>query len=235
MRIFKLNWLPFDEFMQKIFNSTYHFQWHLYWLWSAQVSSVRAKLCSAFAQSGRRWWSRTWRECRGRPGLPSCRITLDNPECNCSFQKILGWGPSLSPLDFCNICNFSYILYDKWFWCSNFVLFMKQIFVTLTKIKKLNDNFVNKSCIFMRIPYCSATFSFALLPFQVYIFFWHCHVGWRIINMMEICGNCQEKCVEESTSNNTHQQDTDVISQFVSKESNNRWSNEDAERQDGIH
>ena len=53
--------------------------------------------------------------------------------------------------------------------------------------------------------------------------------------MMEICGNCQEKCVEESTSNNTHQQDTDVISQFVSKESNNRWSNEDAERQDGIH
>ena len=121
----ELNWLPFDEFMQKIFNSTYHFQWHLYWLWSAQVSSVRAKLCSAFAQSGRRWWSRTWRECRGRPGLPSCRITLDNPECNCSFQRILGWGPSLSPLDFCNICNFSYILYDKWFWCSNFVLFKK--------------------------------------------------------------------------------------------------------------
>ena len=63
----------------------------------------------------------------------------------------------------------------------------------------------------------------------------HCHCCFWIVHVMKICWNRQQQCVEESTTNDTHEENSDVVTKFVSKESDNRWSDKDTEWKYGVH
>ena len=63
----------------------------------------------------------------------------------------------------------------------------------------------------------------------------HGHGGLRIVNMMKISWNSQQQRVEDSTANDAHEEDSDVVTELVSEESHHWRSNEDTEGKDGVH
>ena len=53
--------------------------------------------------------------------------------------------------------------------------------------------------------------------------------------MMEISWNSQQQRVEDSTANDAHEEDSDVVTELVSEESDHRGRNEHTEGEDGVH
>ena len=63
----------------------------------------------------------------------------------------------------------------------------------------------------------------------------HGHGGLRIVNMMKISWNSQQQRVEDSTANDAHEEDSDIVTELVSEESHHWRSNKDTEGKDGVH
>ena len=53
--------------------------------------------------------------------------------------------------------------------------------------------------------------------------------------MAEVSWDCKQESVEYCTANDAQVQSSHVVSKFVSKEANNRRSDENTERKDGVH
>merc|ERR1711970_59739 len=80
-----------------------------------------------------------------------------------------------------------------------------------------------------------AGFFLAWCPLEADICILHCERCVGVVNMAQVGWYCEQESVENCTANDTQVQSSHVVSQFVSKEANNRRSNKYTERKDGVH
>ena len=85
-------------------------------------------------------------------------------------------------------------------------------------------------------PYLGAGLPIATrLPVEGDIRLSHRHRGLGVVHVPEVGGDSQQERVEEGTADDAHEKNTNVITEFISKESDNWRGDEDTEWQDGVH
>ena len=86
------------------------------------------------------------------------------------------------------------------------------------------------------LPYLSAgLLRVTGLPLERDIRLSHRHGRLGVVDVPQVGWDGQQEGVEEGTANDAHEENTDVITEFISKKSHNWWCDEDTERQDGVH